>query len=143
MKCAKPLLKRNPQFVFLALVTVITVLIAPVCAPLCASKICASHSPSNASETRCHHPETDENSSGVSAENAKLCTGAELPAATLNATKRSQIVQSRREMTAAKVAALDAKQLFDFTRESGTGQQTLAVLTRQAKTSSTTTVLRI
>jgi hypothetical protein len=65
------------------MLTIMALVVAPICAPLCAATNCNSGGPVAASGSRCQHMAMDENSSRVESSSGAVCGNAEF-AATLN-----------------------------------------------------------
>lgn len=98
MKLAKPKRKRNTFAAIVAVTAVIAILIAPVCASVCASKNCDLPSISvAATETGCHHGDAKEYPSGLNAAKKKACAGQESPVATLSSTRSDQTISGKLE----------------------------------------------
>ena len=90
MRVAKPTQKRNWTAAAVAVVIVLAVFIAPMCASVCASKSCDVRIVSAAAETNCHHGNDHQHLPGFNAANKKACAGQELPAAALTSTRNEQ-----------------------------------------------------
>ncbi len=89
--------RRSPS---VALVTILALLIAPFCGPLCAANACAGSSANGwANAGDCHHEATADKTDGPPTQvvTAKACNTVELPAATLSGTKSwSSLSETRR-----------------------------------------------
>ena len=74
-------------------VTVLALLVTPVCAPLCAAQICAQVPASAATEAPCHlTAATHENGSQVHA--VQNCGASELPVATVTSSNKKDVLQA-------------------------------------------------
>ena len=74
-------------------VTVLTLVVTPVCAPLCAAQICSRPSSSAATEAPCHlTAATGDNVSQVHA--VQNCGAPELPAAIVTSSNKNDVLQA-------------------------------------------------
>ena len=78
----------RPRIVAIAFVTLLAVVVAPLCSPLCAARHCASgKATASRSEESCHHEAASIGGSASSSHftSSRICYSSELPPAVLNA----------------------------------------------------------
>jgi hypothetical protein len=100
-----------------AIVAILAMLIAPFCGPLCAANACAGSGASGRANTvDCHHRATADKTDGLQTQvvPVKACNAAELPAATLTATKSWSSLSETRRAAAPQFHSIASKQHSRF-----------------------------
>jgi len=145
MKIASLTRRSSWQGTVIALLTLLALIVSPVCAPLCAAKTCAASSfgsVSNSSDDSCHHSvSSGEHTPDFQFHGTPTCNSGELTAILSTFSNSDELKQESRVVTA---RVTDSEQSsFGLINLRSTGWNTHSLSPHRLEPSKTTRVLRI
>jgi len=123
-------------------VTILALVVAPACAPLCAAKVCSRVLTSTEKDSRCHVMATARGSAAY-AHAAQNCGALELPAAALNSTNKKEVQDNERSEAFGAGLDIPAQEVSSASERSLEYCFASASPPQRSSSSSLTSVLRI